>query len=398
MPEIIVERDLIFDESDLPHEEEILRHPFQLKCWLRYIEHKSSAPKAVINLIFERALKQLPGSYKLWYKYLKLRRKQVKQKYVTDPAYEEVNNAFERALVFMHKMPRIWLDYCQFLMDQRKVTKTRRTFDRALQALPLTQHRRIWPLYLKFVCSHDMPETAIRVYRRHLKLMPENTEEFVEYLISIDRLDEAAVKMADIVNDDKFVSKEGKSKHQLWQELCILVSKNPEKVTSVKVDPIIRGGIRRFTDMIGQLWCSLSDYYIRAGHFEKARDIYEEAIQTVTTVRDFSQVFDAYVQFEESMIHAKMETVADMGPSGDGGRGFVSEWAGLDTVSFPFHRRPGSGTASGQVRGADGSQTVPTQQVSGNDDTFYHPLYFSFFCSLSLSLFFFLSLCPFLTS
>ena len=31
--------------------------------------------------------------------------------------------------------------------------------------------------------------------------MPENTEEFVEYLMSIDRLDEAAVKMADIVND-----------------------------------------------------------------------------------------------------------------------------------------------------------------------------------------------------
>ena len=119
----------------------------------------------------------------------------------------------------------------------------------------------------------------------------------------------------------------------------------------------------------------------------------------MTTVRDFSQVFDAYVQFEESMIHAKMETVADMGPSGDGGRGFVSEWAGLDTVSFPFHRRPGSGTASGQVRGADGSQTVPTQQVSGNDDTFYHPLYFSLFSALSLFFFFFFHPhCPFLTS
>ena len=36
-------------------------------------------------------------------------------------------------------------DYCQFLMDQCKVTRTRRTFDRALQALPLTQHNRIWP-------------------------------------------------------------------------------------------------------------------------------------------------------------------------------------------------------------------------------------------------------------
>ena len=40
-------------------------------------------------------------------------------------------------------------------------------------------------------------------------------------------------------------------------------------MTSIKVDPIIRGGLRRFSDMIGQLWCSLADYYIRAGHFEK---------------------------------------------------------------------------------------------------------------------------------
>ena len=44
-----------------------------------------------------------------------------------------------------------------------------------------------------------------------------------------------------------------------------------KQITSLKVDPIIRGGIRRFTDMIGQLWCSLADYYIRAGHFEKVR-------------------------------------------------------------------------------------------------------------------------------
>ena len=68
----------------------------------------------------------------------------------------------------------------------------------------------------------------------------------------------------------------------------------------------------------------------------------------MTTVRDFSQVFDAYVQFEESMINAKMETVADMGPSGDGGCGLLfGVWPGC--VSFPFHRRSGSGTASGQV-------------------------------------------------
>ncbi len=111
----------------------------------------------------------------------------------------------------------------------------------------------------------------------------------------------------DVAVQDKFLSREGKSKHQLWQELCVLISKNPNKVqtvlysvlfgcfigvcvpsytfppsfpppppppprsqiSSLKVEPIIRGGLRRFTDMIGQLWCSLADYYIRAGHFEK---------------------------------------------------------------------------------------------------------------------------------
>ena len=44
--------------------------------------------------------------------------------------------------------------------------------------------------------------------------------------------------------------------------------------------------------MLGKLWCALADYYTRQGNFEKARDIYEEAIETVMTVRDFSQVFE----------------------------------------------------------------------------------------------------------
>lgn len=43
-------------------------------------------------------------SYKLWYNYLRERRKQVKGKCITEPGYEEVNNCHERALVFMHKV------------------------------------------------------------------------------------------------------------------------------------------------------------------------------------------------------------------------------------------------------------------------------------------------------
>ncbi|XP_078356563.1 pre-mRNA-splicing factor SYF1-like, partial [Oculina patagonica] len=180
---------------------------------------------------------------------------------ITDPAYEDINNAFERSLVFMHKMPRIWIDYCQFLVDQCKVTRTRRTFDRALRALPITQHTRIWPLYLKFVRKYHIPETAVRVYRRYLKLEPQNTEDYIDYLKSVGWLDEAATRLAFIVNKEKFVSKEGKSNHKLWQELCELISKNPDKIKSLKVTDIIRGGLRRFSDSLGQLWNSLADFF-----------------------------------------------------------------------------------------------------------------------------------------
>ena len=33
-------------------------------------------------------------------------------------------------------------------MEQGLVTRTRRAFDRALCALPITQHERIWQIYL----------------------------------------------------------------------------------------------------------------------------------------------------------------------------------------------------------------------------------------------------------
>lgn len=261
-------------------------------------------------MIYERALKELPGSFKLWYNYLKLRRNQMKGKCITDPDYDELNNVFERSLVFMYKMPRIWMDYCVFLTNQCRITNTRKAFDRALRALPITQHHRIWPLYLQFLRKHNVHETAVRVFRRYLKLCPENAEEYIEYLISIDRLDDASVKLAQIVDNENFQSKHGKSNHQLWNELCELISKNPDKVHSLNVDAIIRGGLRRYTDQLGHLWNSLADYYVRSGLFDRARDIYEEAIQTVTTVRDFTQVFDAYAQFEELSLNKRMEEVA----------------------------------------------------------------------------------------
>lgn len=248
----------------------------------------------------------MPGSYKLWYSYLKLRVKQTSSLSIFDPLVKDSNNCFERSLVFMHKMPRIWIEYLQFLISQCDLTKTRRTFDRALQALPITQHNRIWPLYLKFVKSHNLPETSIRVYRRYLMLSPEEAEDFIDYLISIERWDEAALKLTEIVNDEHFVSKQGRSKHQLWTELAEILCRHPGEIHSLNVDVIIREGIKRYVDQQGKLWISLAEYYTRSGLFDKARDIFEEALANIKTVRDFSQIFDAYTQSEEKLIQIRM--------------------------------------------------------------------------------------------
>ncbi|KIH47994.1 hypothetical protein ANCDUO_21941, partial [Ancylostoma duodenale] len=115
--------------------------------------------------IYERALKVFDRSYKLWYNYLRFRQRVIAHKPPTDVSWAYLCDAYERCLIHMHKMPRIWMDYCTIMTKRRVITDCRRVFDRALRALPVTQHLRIWPLYIKFVTSHDIPETAIRVYR-----------------------------------------------------------------------------------------------------------------------------------------------------------------------------------------------------------------------------------------
>ena len=47
----------------------------------------------------------------------------------------------------------------------------------------------------------------------YFQLQPELAEVFLAYLIKIDRLDEAAIRLAGLINDENFVSREGKSKH-----------------------------------------------------------------------------------------------------------------------------------------------------------------------------------------
>lgn len=139
---------LLPTDDDLLYEEELLRTPFAQKLWHRYLDARKGATNAKRYLLYERALRSLPGSYKLWHAYLRERLEGARGQPPGAPAVEALNAVFERALVTMHKMPRVWEMYLQSLQEQKHITRTRRAADRALAALPVTQHERVWSIFL----------------------------------------------------------------------------------------------------------------------------------------------------------------------------------------------------------------------------------------------------------
>ena len=70
--------------------------------------------------------------------------------------------------------------------------------------------------------------------------------------------------------------------------------------------------------------CALADFYIRQGLFERARDIYQEGVEAVTTVRDFSMVFEALTKFEHALVEAQVDELDKAGEEAGAKLGYFS--------------------------------------------------------------------------
>ena len=327
----LIKMDNEITDQDLIFEENVLQNPYVEDVWDKYIQFlvsTTNSSSTKLLTIHERAVKANPKSRNLWLRYLRWRMNALKTaSTLTSPLNEELeqqynklNLVFERCIANMESPGdfEIWELYIKSLwQDQCSVTKTRRVCDRALQSLDITEHSKFWSsLYLPFIRSSDkIPiETACRVYRRYVQFEPQHVEEYISFLKNRGRVAESSQRLVEILNDENFVSLLNKSKHQMWLELCDLITKNVNNTSvnntedgkKINVSAILRTAIKKFTDEVGKLWASLADYYIRRGLFEKARDIYEEGLESVMTVRDFSLIFDAYAAFEENVLSSKM--------------------------------------------------------------------------------------------
>jgi pre-mRNA-splicing factor SYF1 len=301
------------DSTELAFEQDLQRGA-SFSNWWFYIDYKAGAVRegkasaSNLYVLYERALEQLPNSYKLWYAYLKRRVADTHGKCINDRVFTVANACFDRALTHMYKMPRIWVMYIELLIRQKFITRVRKTFDDALKNLAITLHQQwIWGRYIKWSERCGVRRTAVVVYKRFLKVNPGKTEDFITVLAESGAVEEAALELTRFLDNPALSSSSGKSRYDLWKQLVTLCTENPTKVRHLDVEAVIRSGIKRFASEVGNLYNALAVYYVKQGVFGKARDVFEDGIAAASTVRDFSVIFDAYSLFEENVLTARME-------------------------------------------------------------------------------------------
>ena len=287
-----------------------IQNPYNFKSWWDTLSSSKEAPFSIRKKIYQVSLHYLPGSYKIWYNYLKEEREYVKNNYrLPNIHYEDVNKIHENALIYMIKMPVIWVNYIKFLIEQNLVTKSKLVLNKALQMLPITQHNKIWDVIIPWAESlNGCHKSKIQIFKRYLKYNPDYKEKFIHYLIDIKEFNIAIELIIEILNDENFFSKENKSQYYYWIMICQIINNYPEYINinkndkNINIDKLIKHGIKKYTDEVGNLWVTLCNYYITMGFIDKAREIFEEALEKVLTVRDFSLVFNSYLNFEKKIL------------------------------------------------------------------------------------------------
>ncbi|GMI37136.1 hypothetical protein TrRE_jg12434 [Triparma retinervis] len=317
----------------IPYEEKLIASPYDVQIWIDYIDsvetaldplretvrkkkgHNDQAFKETIEtlslsrvILYERALRLLPGSYKLWRAYLTVLMEGFKSR---DESY------YFKVKTQQQGNPAASANSISPKYTSGNFAILRSAFERSL---------------------HGAAETKVRVMRRYVVFDPAEKEEFSDLLHSLSRHGEAASVLAECVDDPAFISPKGSSTHDLWIRLCDLCSRHPiETKGHVDFEGIVRAGLDersgaydgKFKEMEGTLWCKLADFYTRSGDFERARGVYEEGLEKVGRVKDFGTVFDAYSRFEENCLEAKVAMGEDSDDSdddsddGEGGAGGV---------------------------------------------------------------------------
>ncbi|KAL4468852.1 hypothetical protein ABPG72_008779 [Tetrahymena utriculariae] len=279
---------------------------YKLSNWWAVLQSRKFSPYKERVELFERALLYVP-SLKIWEAYLDETVERLEKKCILSSRFQVANQLFERAINSMSQLSKkhdidLWLKYVEFLGKQKLITKTRQAYNLALRCLEVQDQEKLWYSYCEWALQCGCMRTTKEVINRYLKIDEDYKEKFGYYLLDENEFNEAARVLFEIIQDERFSSKEGRTKFEIYMELCNLVIEHPE-INSVDKELVIRDGIKRYTDEVGNLWVKLADYHTRIGDFDKARQVFEEALTKIQTSRDFGIIFNAYTKLEEELVN-----------------------------------------------------------------------------------------------
>jgi pre-mRNA-splicing factor SYF1 len=87
---------------------------------------------------------------------------------------------------------------------------------------------------------------------------------------------------------------------------------DPTSKRMLNIERIVtQDGLAVYKDQAGRLWTGIATYWLKRGEFARATATFEAGLASVLTIRDFTQIFDAYAEFSESLISAMMEDLAE---------------------------------------------------------------------------------------
>ena len=243
--------------------EDGITNKYSLRSWWNCIQAVPMKKYLEWAALYKWALHHLPGSYKLWFNFLEESWNYCIEYPITDDRFKMVNELHEGSLIYMHKMPWIWLDYAKFLGKQKLVWAIWSVYDRALSSLSLLQNKLIWGAYFEWADIIDSASLKKHLYERYVIYDPSSIEDYLNFLIEEAYVKEAAYLYLKMIQDPNFKSKWGDSKHSLWMQLCEILAKNPEIMPNA--EEIIWHGLRKYSDEVGKLWIYLADYFSRLG-------------------------------------------------------------------------------------------------------------------------------------
>lgn len=87
---------------------------------------------------------------------------------------------------------------------------------------------------------------------------------------------------------------------------------DPTSPRKLNIEHIIhKDGLKVYKDQAGRLWTGLATYWIKRTEFDRAKETFERGMASVLAIRDFTQIFDSYAEFGESLMSAMMDSLND---------------------------------------------------------------------------------------